>query len=347
MKRFIFISLSLILGVALFIFVLQQVGWLAVRENLALLTTGQILLVALVSLTGFLFSVFRWRFILRSQAKSRLAFGQLLKARAAGFSLSYLTPTVYFGGEPVRALVFKEETKIDWNKNIFSVIVDKALELTINALVILIGVIYLFLYFNLPAWLKIILISVLFFCLWAIYFFYSRSLRKKGRGFLTDLIDFFWLDKIKKIRGISGDIKKIEEYIYDFFSHQPKHLIGAIFFALLSRLFSVSAAWLIVIFLGAQITLTQFLGFIALTAAIYFVPIPGALGIHEASQAVIFSLFGLGDYRGTAFSLILRMIHLSGVMIGLIILAYFQIKMWGQLTIRFLDKLGKKLTNSL
>jgi uncharacterized protein (TIRG00374 family) len=250
MKRFLFVFLSLVFGITLFIFVLKQVGWQETWQVLALLSWWQFLLVALVTLIGFLLAAIRWQLILKSQSGHKIPFKKILRARAVGFSLSYLTPAVYFGGEPLRAVVLKEEDGISWDKNIFSIIVDKALELTINALVILIGVIYLFTYFALPNWLNFILISVLGFSLIGFYFFYSRAFRQKG--FLTTLIDFFWLNKIKKIKGMAGNIQKIEGFISVFFSRQPKYLISAVVLSLASRFFSILSAWLIVIFLDVQ-----------------------------------------------------------------------------------------------
>jgi len=345
MKRFLFISASLVFGVSLFVFVLKKVGWQEIWQTLAILSWPRFLLILLLALVGFLFSVLRWRTILRSQTKNKIPFRKIFRARAVGFSLSYLTPTVYFGGEPLRAVVLDEETEIDWDKNIFSIIIDKSFELTTSALVVLIGVVYLLVGFSLPAWLNYLLLALFGFCLGMSYFFYSRAFRQKG--FFTTVFDFFWLSKVKKIKSITSDIQKIEKYISNFLSHQPKYLITSIFFSLTSRFFSILAIWLIITSLGAQINLIQVLGVFALSAVIYFVPIPGSFGAHEASQAAIFGFFGLGASLGIAFSLILRMVHLIGTGLGLLILIHFQITRWGKVVIRSLDKLGTKIKDSL
>ncbi len=344
MKKFLFVSLSLIFGVGLFIFVLKKVGWQETWQTLTILSWPRFFLILAFSWIGFLFSVVRWRIILRSQERRKISFRKILKARAIGFSLSYLTPTVYFGGEPLRMFVLEEETGVAWEKNVFSIVIDKAFELTNNALIVLIGIIYLLISFSLPNWLNYLLIALFGFCLGMSYFFYSRAFRQKG--FFTTIIDFFWLSKIKKIRGFTSDIQKIEQCISNFFSHQPKYLIGAIFFSLISRFFSILAIWLIIISLGAEINLIQVLGVIALSAAIYFVPIPGSFGAQEASQAAIFGLFGLGGSMGIAFSLILRMVHLTGTSIGLLMLIHFQITKWGRMMMNSLDRLGTKIKNS-
>lgn len=341
MKKFLFIFLSLIFGISLFIFVLTKVGWQETWQTLNILSWSRFFSILIIASIGFLFSIIRWQIILKSQNHDKVSFKKTLKARMIGFSLSYLTPTVYFGGEPLRAIILKEESGVDWNKNIFSIIIDKALELTTNAFIVLVGIIYLLIYFALPNWLNYLLLGLFGFCLWASYFFYSRAFRQKG--FFTTIINFFWLNKIKKIKGLTGNIQEIEKYISNFFSGQPKYLISAVFFSLISRFFSILAIWLIITSLGVQVSLIKILGIIALSAVIYFVPVPGSLGVHEASQAAIFSLFGLGDSTGIAFSLILKVVHLTGTCLGLLMLIHFQIKAWGKTIIRFLDKLGRKI----
>ena len=103
------------------------------------------------------------------------------------------------------------------------------------------------------------------------------------------------------------------------------------------------ALWFIVLFLGAKISLMQLLGFFALTAAVYFIPIPGALGIHEMSQAVIFGLFKLGSSIGIAFSLVWRAASLISVSIGLLLLLLFQLKIWAKKAADKIENISSKI----
>ena len=345
MKRFIFVFGFLAFGITLFIFILSKVGWQEIWQNLIILSLPRFLFILGIALAGFLFHVFRWQIILKSQSVKKISFKKLVQARAIGFALCYLTPSAYFGGEPLWAIFLAEETNLDWNKNIFSIIIDKALELTTNALFILFGIIYLLIFFDLPSWLDYFLIFFIFFCIGISYFFYSRAFRKKG--FFSTIIDMFWLKNFKHVKGMVGDIKEIEGHISNFFKKQPRYFIESIIFSIFGRFFIILSIWLIISSLGIQLNLFQVLGVIALSAAIYFVPIPGSLGAHETAQFAIFSVLGLAGSVGIAFSLILRMVHLIGTGIGLLMLLHFQIKRWGRTIIKSLDKFGQKIKNSL
>ncbi len=348
-KSFLVLFFSL-LGILIFIFVIKQVGWRSVWGALSLLSFWELITVLVVGLAGFLFSVLRWREILESQYNKKVPFSLLFRAHTVGFSLGYLTPSAYFGGEPLKAIILKEETDIDWERNIFSVIVDRVLELIINALVVLVGIVYLFVFFDFSFWISLTLIAILVFVIFLIGFFLYRSIdfkEKPSHGFFTVFIKSFWPKKVKRIGGVVENIEKIDSRIIYFFSHQVKYLTISIVYGLISRGLSIFSSWLIIFFIGVHITILQLFGFIALTAVVYFLPIPGGLGAHEASQAVIFSAFGLGDYMGIAFSLVLRVIFLLASAIGLIILLYTQIKRWGRKLVNFSEKWPNKLNNRL
>lgn len=341
MKKFILVFLSLIIGIGLFIFVLNKFGWQNIWQALTILTFWQFLLILILILMGFLIAVVRWQVIMKSQIKEKIPFRTALKARTIGFALSYLTPSAYFGGEPLRAMVLHEESGLDLSKNIFSIIVDKAIDMTIGAVLMLIGLVYILVHFKLPLMINLMIISVLIVWFGLGYFFYSRALKRKG--FFTTLINFFWLHRVKKIRKFTGNIQDVEKLISDFFLRKPKYLISAILLAFISRCFQFGSAWLIIYFLQVHISIFQLLGLMALFAVVMFFPVPGAFGIHEASQAIFFGLFALGGYNGIAFSLILRAYHLTGAVAGLILLLFFQIKMWKNKALKKLDRFGKKI----
>ena len=141
MKKFLFFFSSLVFGLALFIFVLKKVGWSEIWAVLTILSVGQFSLIVFILLFGFLICLWRWRMILRSQGYLTISWSALCRSKTVGFTLSYLTPAIYFGGEPLRVMILKEENGVDWETNIASIIIDKALELTINTGIILIGLI--------------------------------------------------------------------------------------------------------------------------------------------------------------------------------------------------------------
>ncbi|MFH1611980.1 MAG: lysylphosphatidylglycerol synthase transmembrane domain-containing protein [bacterium] len=341
MKKFILVLLSLIAGVALFVFVLQKFGWQEIIKAVLVLPWWQFFTIPLLILSGFLIAVVRWRVVLQSQTKERITFLTTLRARTVGFAISYLTPSAYFGGEALRAVILNEDSNVNLSTNIFSIIVDKAIDMTIGAFLMLIGLIYILIHFRLPAWITYLILLVVIFWIGMGYFFYSRTLKKKG--FFTSLINFFWLNRVKSVNKLTSNIQDVETTISDFFLHKPKYLISTILLGFTSRCFQFGAAWLIIYSLQVRVSIFQLLGFMALFSVMLFVPVPGAFGLHEASQALFFGLFGLGGYNGIAFSLILRAYHLVGVVIGLLILLIFQIGIWKNKALKKLDRFGRKI----
>ncbi|MFC1700767.1 lysylphosphatidylglycerol synthase transmembrane domain-containing protein [Patescibacteria group bacterium] len=342
MKKFLLVFLSLVLGIIFFVFALQKFSWEQIWNSANILSWWQFLLVMFLFLISFLISIFRWKFIISSRSKEKVFFWTALKARVVGFTLSYLTPSVYFGGEALRGMILNEESNLDWTTNIFSIIVDKAIDMTVGAMIMLFGLAYILIYFNLPNWLNLIIWSVVFIWLVSGYLFYSRAFR--GKGFFTSLINFFWLNRVGKVKKLSSNIQDIEHSIYEFV-HNTRYLISAFVLAFAGRMFYLCAAWLIITFLQVKVNIFQVLGFMAVTAIMYFVPVPGSLGIHETSQAIFFNLFGLGGYNGVAFTLIIRVLQIIGVIIGLSFLFLFQIKVWKHKAFGGLNRFGKKIND--
>jgi len=69
----------------------------------------------------------QWLILLR-QAGSKKGIFSILLARLTGFAISYLTPSLYLGGEPVRAAILNDKS-ITYKKTLATVVLDKYIEL--------------------------------------------------------------------------------------------------------------------------------------------------------------------------------------------------------------------------
>jgi uncharacterized protein (TIRG00374 family) len=344
MKKNIFISVSLILGGVIFFAVLRKVGWGEVWRVTNILSWKQMLLVITIFLISVIFSGLCDKIILKTMTRKKIPFIKVTKANLVEFAISYLTPSAYLGGEPFKAILIKEEIGIDLKSSIVAVVIEKISRLTADILLVVVGAVYLFVYFQLPQWLNWFLLSILVLFLGLAFFFYYRTYRNKG--FLTPLINIFGFEKDSRFGEIAGHIQEVEDSISIFFTRHSRRLISVVVLSLISRFFMLFSVWLIILFLGAKIGLIQIFGFYALTVSVFLVPIPGALGVQEMTQAVIFGIFGLKSSVGIAFSLIYRLICLFGVFIGLLVLLHFQFKIWRGKTMNFLGKLGKWLVGN-
>jgi len=344
MKKNIFISVSLILGGAIFFAVLRKVGWNEAWRVANILSWKQLLLVISVFISAIIFSCLCDKIILKTMTRKKIPFIKVLRASLVETALSYLTPSAYLGGEPFKAFLIKEEIGTDLKTSIAAVVIEKVFRLTADIFLVVVGAVYIFVYFQLPGWLYYFLLSILVLFLVSVSFFYYRAYHNKG--FLVPLINMFGFEKDRRFKEITGHIQEVEDLISNFFTCHSRHLVSVAGFSLISRFLMLFSIWLVILFLGVKIGLIQIFGFYALTAAVYLVPIPGALGIYEFSQAFIFGIFGLKSSAGIAFSLIYRLVNLCVVFVGLLILLHFQFKIWRRKIMGFLGRVGKWLVGN-
>jgi len=98
------IGLSIAVGIAILGVVLYFVGWRAILAQMhALGFFGMLAIIGnvLISMT---FWILCWRVLLNAYG-IHLPLRTIIGVRLSGYAVSYLTPTLYFGGEPVRAML--------------------------------------------------------------------------------------------------------------------------------------------------------------------------------------------------------------------------------------------------
>ena len=79
-------------------------------------------------------------------------------------------------------------------------------------------------------------------------------------------------------------------------------------------------AWFLIIFLGKSIGALPVLSILGFSYLAVMIPIPTALGTHEAIQTFAFNSLGLGAHTATAFTMIIRGAELMVSLAGLVVL---------------------------
>ena len=119
-------ALSIAAGLILLGIVLYYVGWRSILAQIhALGAVGIIAVIGNVLLTAVTW-VISWWIILISYG-IKLPLRRIVGARLSGFAVSYVTPTLYFGGEPVRALMVAGQTSAPTTRVFATVLVDRFL----------------------------------------------------------------------------------------------------------------------------------------------------------------------------------------------------------------------------
>jgi glycosyltransferase 2 family protein len=328
MKKFVLLSLSL--GLLLFIFTIQQAGIDSVLKTVYFFPALAILFVFLIIFSAVgIVSSWRWKIIIESQNSHSVSFAKIFSARLAAFAISYVTPAVLVGGDPVRAYMIKEESDYSMEKSLASVIIDEAIYFFTLFLFIIIGFLFLADHFSLPrsvfySFSMFVAVGVII-----LYFFYSRLIFRGANteGFFIFVVKALRLDNLKYIGNRMEKIKKIERIISSFFKNKRGVFVKAFLLSILEVLMYLLMIFIIVFYLGNVISLDQSLSIFSILTFTSFVPIPGSFGSLEMAVTFVFDLMELGKNNGFAFSLIFRLVNIALVAVGFFALMHFELKM--------------------
>ena len=328
MKRLFFL-VSLILGLLLFLFTGQQAGVSDVLKTISVFPIQIIIAVFLINfIATAIIGSLRWKIILTSQNVCDVSFSKVIRAKLAGFLVSYITPSVLVGGEPVRAYMIKERSSCGWEKSFASVVIDQTIYFFTIFLFMIIGFLFLVECSFLPAEIFYGFGIIIIFVIFTSCIFYSRTLNKNsdGDGFFMFFIKTIKLDRIKFIKSREKNIDTTEKIVSHFFKNKRRVFIKAFALSVLEILLYLAVIWTIIFYLSPAIKATQAASIFFLLTLANFIPIPGSLGSFEMALTFIFDFFGFGKSNGFTFSLIYRTISIALVFIGLFTLIYFELK---------------------
>jgi len=345
MKKGIILLIFLILGIILFVFTLKQVGLIGIVESLVLLSFWELLLVVIaifMSLVGI--GTLKWLVILGVSWKK---FWPLFIGKWVGFSISHVTPAALLGGEPARFLITKNETDIDSNKIVSSIILEKVSTFLIFMTFFFIGLFLILIYIDL-AWLSqligILIIVGAVILSWKLI----RSIKKisNNGGFFDFIIKKLRLNKLKVIRNNMAKMDEVENEIKIFFKEHKDRVFKLFIFTLLEVTLVFFSYWLIMHFSGINLSISKLIAIRTTVDASYnLTPIPAGLGVLEILQAYVFKGIGLTLASGVAFSLIFRGSNLLIALIGISIFAWMQVKYWIRQLLNKTEQFIIKYTN--
>ncbi len=318
MKKTLLFILSLVVGITLFIGVLQYIGWDEVRKSFSTFSWSVIGAVIALGLLQMAVLIYRWQLILEAQG-DRVPYRKLLAPKFVGYTISFLTPGLYVGGEPVRAYLLKKTTKVRLSHGMASIMVDKILDFTYPLPFLVAALIYAIFEYNISWGAVSIFVLALIVLIGLLILFYIQTYR--GKGFFSMLIRIFHLDKLKVIRKYLDKFLYFEKLIITFFNKKPKLFIEGLLLSLLGGVLVFVQFYVILYALGITAGLWQILVMMVFMILAFLVPIPASLGSLETGQAIVFSALKYTPSLGIAFSLVLRVVELVKVGIGLMFLS--------------------------
>ena len=310
-KRVLFFLTSFSIGVFLFIWVIRFIGWEEVKSVFFTFSRQEGLIILGLTFATMIVSLIRWRSVLRSQGYNVPIIG-LFRPFLVCHAVTYLTPTVPFGGDVLAGYIVKEKLKLPLKVAVSSAIIDQILEVTSHLIVILLGVIYFLFKIGLPPRdLIIILGGGFLIALTLLSFFYLKSFRKES------LVKIFFKKREE------SQFLEIEKEVFQFFSLKNFNFWKGLALSFLREGVSFCRSFILIFFLSGSLNFFPALSVFSFSTLVQLFPVPANLGSHEIIQTFVFSSLGMAKGIAPAFTIIIRGAELFLSFIGVIFLFGF------------------------
>ena len=296
----------------------QDIPFDQVANSLQELTIWQILIVIVLNAVLAILFCVRWWLILRVIG-FKLPLLKLSMYRIASFAISFLTPGPQFGGEPIQMLALIKRHQIPHPEAVASVVLDKILELLSNFTFLAIGICVVFLtgIFTDPSVLQMGFSAVGMVLLPISYVLLLSSNRKPISSILLHV------HKLVSIKFVSlqliSTIDSAEALAGKFCKTKPVQFLLIFIISLAVWILTVFELWLMFNFLGLVLSLPQIIFVIVAARIALLFPLPGGLGVLEASQVLALEFLGLNQAVGVGVILLVRGRDLITSVFGLIV----------------------------
>ena len=313
----LFLILSLIVGGGLMALAIINLEPATLLQTLLDFHPGKVAALLAMSLLVHLLAAWRWGSFLKFTG-ARLTKWRTFWYYLGGFSISFITPIAQLGGGPVKALIVNRLEKVPLRSGMVSAFLEVFLEVALDIMLIALVLPFLFIHLSLSRrteWA----IGISFAVVAAIFVFLYYEFRN-GRGVLTRLIHIF--KPGARHQKATGPLAESEKLFTDYFSRRNGGGWRGILLTLAIHLGRFTEFGLLFWLLGLPIDIFAIVAARIFMNIAYLVPIPGALGVSEWTQGVLFSTaFNLSSGVGVAFSIIFKAKDIIFTLVGLTALA--------------------------
>jgi uncharacterized protein (TIRG00374 family) len=330
-----FLAISLIIGLALFIFFIQKFGGFgkALEAVAAVGYSGVIAFIALATGT-LVFPGIGWWILMRSEGMN-VSLWTTLKANFMGFPVNFIAPSMYLGAEPLKTYYIAGVSGETKRKILATIVVSKFQEMgaLLFTMVLAAGIAVWKIEF--PRQQEIMVLTALFtllgLFLLAVY------------GFITDrqptvkVINFLagfgkpsrfgrWRRRLARLRTRA---EEMEQLIHTAFTKRWKTFLVAQAITTFSALSVLVRPWLYFYFAhGEHVPFEKMSAIYIVVNLINMLPhTPGALGVMEGGMVGLFRILGLGDPSDAgAYQLVGRMADVVLILFGAWLIFHYNLQ---------------------
>jgi len=306
MKKLIFFLVFFLIGIVIFYWTIDHIGFQELKKAFAVLSCWQGVLILGLTVSSVLVGIWKWRELLKAEGVI-IPFRSLSKYYLSSLSVAFFFPQVILGAEVSRGYLLREKSAVPGLKGIASALTDRILETTIFLIIIFFGVLNLFLKIGFHSTKLTLVAGVIFLILVLItILFYFKGFKKES------IVKFI-------VGGNPRKLLEIEREMFTFL--KPKKLLMLKIFSLnvLKATIAILRVWLLVIFLGKNIGFMTAVTILGFSYMAFLIPIPASLGSHEAAQVFVFNSLNLGAGAAPVFTMAIRVMDLTMALIGAII----------------------------
>jgi Lysylphosphatidylglycerol synthase TM region len=317
-SRFLALSSALV-GIALFIYVIGETGPAQIWSHIRSLGSG-FLLILIISSTRNLSRSYGWLRCVMPEERN-VGFWALWRARLAGEAIGELTigPVV---GEPMKVLALGKRLSV--SSGMSSLVVEDIAYTISSCLMVMAGAIALLASFGLHESLRTAVIaSLAVVCIVSIAVFAVIG-RRMNLG--SDIAAFLnrTLIRDKTRRSMIDDkivhLRRLENYIFDFYAHRPKDFFIVAMCELAFHLSGVVEIYATLRLIGVDLVLPTAFMLEAINRAmnIAFIFVPVLVGVDEAGTGLMTNTLGFGVTVGVALAIIRKIRMFCWIGLGLV-----------------------------
>ena len=301
----------------LFVLFIRLLDWEQFRRYLLSLTPRIFLTVLAIHLCLHSLGALQWWLILR-EAGLRTGFARVFRARLSGYAITYLTPSMYFGGEPVRALLMKDGNA-SYNKIAATIVLDKYIELFTKLPLIVVGFafIVLLLRVELP-WVLLAGALIVAFCVLFVFvtvhlFKGGGAVRRLAKRILKPLVRIRPRWAVRALRVATDFEHEVTVIIKKRWVFYLAMGVGILYSAA-----EVFQTWYVLGVLGHPSLVHPFVIYATIVVQGLVSILPGNIGGMEGVHLFIFTVLGIGSATSLIYTVILRIGQMSFVFLGLV-----------------------------
>jgi glycosyltransferase 2 family protein len=253
----------------------------------------------------------------------RVSIGHLFALRAAGEVVNAVTPTAYFGGEPVKAWLLNRQG-VPLSRGLASVLVSKTALMLTQGLFVLLGLLVALGRWHtvVPMWAAATVGTALALAVAAIL------IRVQRRGLFTLLLTLSRrvTGREALLASWEAEVTALDGLLREFYDKRPGDFLVCCILHFLAWIAGCFEVFLTLRLLNASVDFPAALSIEALSgvAKLAALVVPGSLGVQEGGQVLIFAAFGLGTPLAMTFSLLRRGRELLWIGFGMIVLLHHQ-----------------------